>query len=87
MDSFSVVVLEPGRKCGLAVTAAGKDLPVGPFGLKGAVETFGFAVGPGAVGLDEALDSPEVGDGLAERGGFAVSDEVSIEIEAELFRK
>ena len=76
MDSFSVVVAEPGRKCGLAVVAAGEDLPVGPFGLQGPVEAFGFAVGPGAVGFDEALDRPEIGDGLTERGGVPVGEGV-----------
>lgn len=76
MDSFSVVVLEPGRKCGLAVGAAGEELPVGPFGLQGPVEAFGFAVGPGAVGLDEALDCSEVGNGLMERGGVALGEGV-----------
>lgn len=76
MDSFSVVVLEPWRKCGVPVVAAGEDLPVGPFGLQGAVEAFGFAVGPRAVGLDEALHCSEVCHGLTERGGVAGSEGV-----------
>ena len=76
MDSFSVVVQEPGRKCGLAVVAAGEDLPVGPFGLQGPVEAFGFAVGPGAVGLDEALDCSKVRYGLPERCGVTVCEGV-----------
>ena len=76
MDSFSVVVLEPGRKCGLAVVAAGEDLPVGPFGLQGPVEAFGFAVGPGAVGLDEALNCSKICDCLAEHCGVAVGEGV-----------
>jgi len=44
--------------------------------LKGPVEAFGFAVGPGAAGLDEALDCPGVRNGLMERGGVAVGEGV-----------
>jgi hypothetical protein len=76
VDSFSVVVLEPGRKCCLAVGAAGEDLPVCPFGLQGPVEAFGFAVGPGAVGFDETLDGSEVRNGFTERAGVAVGESV-----------
>jgi hypothetical protein len=44
--------------------------------LQSPVEAFGFAVGPGAVRLDEPLDGAEVGHGLAERGGVAVGEGV-----------
>jgi hypothetical protein len=60
VDAFSLVVPEAGRKSGLAVVAAAEDLPVGPFGLQGPVEAFGFAGGPGAVGLDEPLNVSEL---------------------------
>ena len=54
MASFSVVVLDPGcKRCG-SVGVGEELLPVGPFGLQGAVEAFDLAVLPGAVRLDES---------------------------------
>lgn len=40
MTAFSVVVLDPGCKCCGALGVGGEGLPVGPFGLQGAVESF-----------------------------------------------
>ena len=62
MASSSVVVLDPGGKRCSAFGVAGEDLPVGPLGGKGPIETFDLAVLPGAVRLDEHLLGPEVGD-------------------------
>jgi hypothetical protein len=45
-----VVGLEPGRKGGGELVVAVEDLPVGPLGLQGAVETLDLAVLPRAVG-------------------------------------
>ncbi len=61
------VGLEPWRKCGLALVAAGEDLTVGPFG---------FAVGPGVAELDNAFNGSEISDGLAECSGVAVGEGV-----------
>ncbi|MBG6181375.1 hypothetical protein IWX62_002588 [Arthrobacter sp. CAN_A1] len=69
-------MLEPGCKGLLAVDAAGEHLAVGPFGSLGVVEAFGLAVGPGAVGFDEALGSAEPGDGLLEGCGVSVGERV-----------
>lgn len=66
MASFIVVVLEPYRKCLLAVIAAGIRMPVGPFGLQGPVEAFHLPVLPRAVRLDELLtDTVRGADGSA----------------------
>jgi hypothetical protein len=74
----SVVVLEPGcKRCG-AVCVGEEDVPVGPFGLQGAVEAFDLAVLPGAVRLDELLPDPVRGADLAQRepvGPGVVGDE------------
>lgn len=64
MDAFGVVVLEPGGKGGLALSAAGEYLVVGPFGLQGAVEALSLAVGSGAARFDEPLNGTEILDGL-----------------------
>lgn len=54
MCSLSVVALDKAVKGGGALGVAGPGLGVGPVGEQGAVEAFGFAVGPGATGLDVA---------------------------------
>ena len=76
MDTFSVVVVEPGVK-GLGVLgAAGEYLPVGPLGLERAVEAFDLAVGPRAVRFDEALLRAEGRHGILESAGFSVGEGV-----------
>jgi hypothetical protein len=76
VDSLSVVVVQPGCKCGGAVVVAGEDTAVGPFGGEGAVETFDLAVGPGAVRFDEALLGAECADGVLEVGGEPLGERV-----------
>lgn len=58
MASSSVVVLEPGGKRGCPVGVGEEDVPVGPFGLQGAVEALDLAVLPGTVRLDELCRIP-----------------------------
>lgn len=53
--SFSVVEREPWGKGVGAFLVAVERLPVGPFLLEGAVESFDLAVLPWAVGLDELV--------------------------------
>ena len=65
MTSSSVVGLEPGRKGCRALFVAGEGLSVCPFGWRGWVEAFDFAVLPGAVRLDELLGGVQGGDGVA----------------------
>ena len=67
MTSSSVVVLEPRCKGRCAVSIAGEDLAVGPFGLQGPVEAFDLAVLPWAVRLDEHLTCIELGAYVADR--------------------
>jgi hypothetical protein len=55
VTSSSVVVVEPVVEGGSSLIVAGERLPVGPFGLQGAVEAFCLAVLPGAVGSDPAV--------------------------------
>ena len=57
-------MLDPGSKGGGAFVVAGEDLPVGPFGLQGAVQPFHLSVLPGAVGLDEDLTGAQAGHGI-----------------------
>ena len=66
MASLSVVVLEPGRKSGSSLVVAGEDLPVGPFGLHGSVESLDLAVLPRAVRLDGDVLGADRLDGLGE---------------------
>jgi hypothetical protein len=58
--ALRVVVLDPGGKGGCSFGVAGEDLPVGPFGLQGAVKAFHFSVLPWAVWLDEDLAGAEL---------------------------
>lgn len=58
MAASSVVVDEESVKAAAAQVVAGPGSGVGPFGEQGAVEAFGFAVGPGAAGFGEASFSP-----------------------------
>jgi hypothetical protein len=64
-----VVVLEPWLQGLGACVVGGEDLPVGPFGLEGLVESFDFAVLPGAVGSDGDVFGSELcddgGNGMA----------------------
>jgi hypothetical protein len=63
VSSVIVVELEPGVEGVGSGGVAGEDLPVGPFGLQGAVEALDFPVLPGTVWADEALLGAERGDG------------------------
>lgn len=57
----SVVLLEPRRKGGAAVGVGGVGAAVSPLCCEGAVESFDFAVLPGAVGSDEFLRDAVLG--------------------------
>jgi hypothetical protein len=57
-----VVVLEPWLQGLGARVVGGEDLPVGPFGLEGSVESFDFAVVPGAVGSNGDVFGSELCD-------------------------
>lgn len=59
--AFSVVVLEPGRKCLCPLRVAGECLPVGPFSGQSAIESLDLAVLPRAVRFDELLRGPQFG--------------------------
>lgn len=74
--SFSVVVIDLGRKGVAAVMVAGEGLAVGPFVGQGVVETFDLDVLPGAVGLDEFLSGPEELDLVLEGVAVLVSGSV-----------
>lgn len=52
MASFIVVELDPWGKGGGSFCVAGEGSAVCPFGSEGPVQSFDFAVLPGAVGLD-----------------------------------
>jgi hypothetical protein len=52
------------------LVVAGEDLPVGPFGLEGALEALYPAVLSGAVGLDELLADPVRSADAAQSSGM-----------------
>ena len=65
----SVVVLQPAVQGGGALVVGQPGGGVGPFGLQGAVEPLGLAVGPGPAGLDEPAGDP-TGESFGFSGEF-----------------
>src|SRR5690606_5577357 len=63
---------DPGGQGCQAVSVGVPGLGVGEFGEQGAVEAFGFAVGPGAAGFDVAAAQPEGGADRGPAGAAAV---------------
>src|ERR1700733_11445226 len=76
MGSSSVVVLDPSGQGRAAGSVGGPGAGVGEFGEQCAVEPFGFAVGPGASGLDEPPGDGQVGAGQGPVGASAVDQRV-----------